>query len=215
MNEHQESTSPELTSEHVRDLLYSFSTGTFCFGELTESIRYVLDDDSQLIVAITPGARETPDSLLFIPDETYHAPLELLVTPEPIDSEIAEVDRWRIYHGSYRDLDFARLIIEAIKYKNEVYDGESLAGPNPLFKPEPGLCREFNQEHKESLGPLCRHFTGIDPSEPVMVGISPTGFDIRAPFGIIRVNAIERFESADHAREILAKMIMQATSTEG
>jgi len=190
-------------------MLRGNTTATLQFGEFTENLKYVLDHRSEPIAPIVPAMISSFDAILFIPDQTDIS-LEIMVTPEEIDIESEDVDRWRIYHGEPKHNLFARFYIEAIKYGEHVIDGESFAHEHPLLAAEPGVCKHMNADHQEDLRVLCRHFAHVDVERPMMVGLDPYGIDVRAKFGIVRVEFEAEVATREAAKSTLIDMTKRA-----
>jgi len=205
--------SSPLTPDDVRAHLRGNSTGVLRHDERADPVQYVLDAGGHPVLPVAGHHFDAADTGLSIPDEFDDA-LELQVTLEEISTEGPESDRWRIYHGSPEHPRFARCFIEAAKFFAEVFDGDVIAAGNPLQEAEPGLCKTINTEHREELRPLCRVFAKVDVERPLLVGVDPQGFDVRAAFGIVRVLAIRPMSSRESALEVFAAMARQARSRE-
>ena len=51
---------------------------------------------------------------------------------------------------------------------------------------------------------MCLSKTNIDVTNPLVVGVDPLGVDIRAPFGIVRVQADVPFASLEDVQSFFA-----------
>lgn len=199
----------ELTDADARDFLRRHSAGVLDCDGTFSSICYVLGEDGTPITSGRPGFLTADATVLFIPADVPDV-LELLVSVETADSESANADRWRIYHGRPTEPVFYRLRIDAGKWRGQVFEGEELAKPNPLASVEPALCRWMNSEHRPDLMAMSLLFNGVAIDEAIMVGADPAGFDIRAKAGIIRIDSSERLKDEQQARAVLEQMRLKA-----
>ncbi len=197
------------TAADARDFLRRHSTGVLeCDGTYT-SIRYVLGADGAPVTPGPPGFLTAEQTVLFIPADVPEV-LELLVTVDAEDGDSADADRWRIYHGKSSDSAFFRLLVDAGKWRTVVFEGEDLMQSNPLAPVEPALCKWMNTDHQVDLMAMSLRFNGVAIDEALLVGVDPTGFDIRAKAGIIRIDSPERLETKERARAVLEQMRCQA-----
>lgn len=210
---HPPSTPSPLTPEDVRLQLRENTTGVLRHDELVDAVQYVLDREGHPVLPVNAHHLDAVDTGLSIPDEFDDA-LELQVTLLEISAEGPEADRWRIYHGNPEHPRFARCVIEAAKFLGEVFDGDALVGSHALQDAEPGLCKTINSEHRDDLRPLCRAFAKVDIEKPLLVGVDPHGFDVRATFGIVRVLAIRPMRSREDALDVFRAMVKQAQARE-
>lgn len=151
------------------------------------------------------GRMELTDPLpMFVPEDTQDC-LQLLVIPEPMDARTdPAADRYMAYHGKPAEAVLAALTIDSAKWPGEVCAGDQLMVKNTLAADEPRLCKQLNADPAR-LALLCERALGTRPEAPVAVGIDPGGLDVRARFGIIRVEfptpapdaagALQRIES--------------------
>lgn len=137
--------------------------------------------------ACKSGRIEPDDPLaMFIPEDTDDC-LQLLVIPEPMDVRTdPAADRYMAYHGKPDQAVMAKLTIDSAKWPGEVCEGDRLMVANALAANEPRLCKQLNADPAR-LALLCQRAVGTRPEAPVAVGIDPLGLDVRARFGIIRV----------------------------
>ena len=199
----------ELTDADAHDFLRGHSAGVLnCDGTIA-NIRYVLGEDGSPVTSGRPGFLTADSTVLFIPADMPDV-LELLVTVETADSESANADRWRIYHGRPDEPAFYRLRIDAGKWRGQVFEGDELTQPNPLASVEPAICRWMNSKHRSDLIGMSRLFDGVELDEAVMGGVDPAGFDLRAKAGIIRIRSPHRLESGEQARAVLEQMRRQS-----
>lgn len=135
------------------------------------------------------AALHTSDTVLMIPDE--HAPvLELLLSLTPFEEDGPDgrwADRWRIYHGDEEDINWAFLDIDMGRMSSIVIDGDALTRANPLVEEEPVLCRAINELGPTVLKRMCRSRIDLEVESPLVVGVDPTGLDVRARFDVLRI----------------------------
>lgn len=87
----------------------------------------------------------------------------------------------------------------------EVYSGESMTRPNPLRKAEPRLVKLINSD-LASLARICRARANLDIADPLCVGVDPFGIDVRARFGIVRVEFDLEAGSPEQAEACIGTM---------
>lgn len=197
------------SASDARDFLRRHTTGVLECDGTYASVRYILGADGAPVVSGRAGFLAANSTVLFVPADVPEV-LELLITIEGEDGETADADRWRIYHGRTTEPAFFRLLIDAGKWRSAVYEGEDLMAPNPLAACEPALCRWMNTEHRADLLAMSRCFSQVEIDEAVLVGIDPTGIDIRAKAGIIRIDVPERLQNEAQARAVLERMRLDA-----
>ncbi|MDP6601760.1 MAG: hypothetical protein QGH76_05635 [Phycisphaerales bacterium] len=164
------------------------STGSLRFGQHLRDVRYVMAADGRLILSVMVAMLEPAGLSLFVPGYEEGA-MELSVTLEEFEERGAGgamADRWRVYHGEAPDVQWAIAEIDAARFHDRFVDGEAMVRSNPLVDSEASVCREVNASRTDDLRAACAA-VGVDVPNPVLVGIDPLGWDIRATFGIIRI----------------------------
>lgn len=172
--------------------LRSHRQGVLFIAETATPVRFVIDGRTGgLVLPLSgslihaPGAEGEPCTLM-APEESDEA-LQLLVAVAELEPHREEArDRWQAYHGPPRVNRWAELTVESAKLGGEVFDGEPFVAPNPLRAAEAALCKRLNAD-RSALAEACRRAVGMAPAEPVAVGVDPYGFDVRARFGVLRV----------------------------
>ena len=170
--------------------------------------RYVFDRQRGVLVFPLPGdSVGIGEAQLLVPDE--HDPtVAALLSIETASSLPAAVEiRFEIYHGRAREAHWGVATVEALRYHAEAYDREEFSLTDPLAAEEPALCRELNAE-AVGLRAMCEALAGSRVEEPVAVGVDPDGLDVRARFGIVRIEFAERAETADAARAQIAQLLV-------
>jgi len=175
--------------EEACTLLQSWSRGDLRFDDNIVPCRFVHTSDGRLVAPVMVAALHTSDTVLMIPDE--HAPvLELLLSLAPFQEDGPDgrwADRWRIYHGEEEDINWAFLDIDMGRMSSIVIDGDALIRANPLAEEEPALCRAINELGPAVLQRMCRSRIDLEVESPLVVGVDPTGLDVRARFDVLRI----------------------------
>ncbi len=171
--------------------------------ERVAEVRFVLEAASgKVVMPVEPGfAGENVESvLLWLPAESDWD-MQAVVNPRPIDRPEASeaVDRWKAYHGSTSLTVWVRGEIEGVKTKQAVYLIEDVQMPNPLGRGEYALIRRANAE-QSALAAACKSHAATLVSDPLCVGADPYGIDVRARFGIIRLEFPPGIEGATVTR---------------
>ncbi len=173
-------------------------------------VRYVFDRRRGVLVFPLPvEAVGIGEAQLLVPDE--HDPvLAALLSIETVTElpGAAEI-RYEIYHGNMREASWAVATVEALRYHGEPFDSEEIDLTDPIIEHEPGFCRELNTD-PELLRVACESLAGASVEEPVAVGVDPDGIDIRARFGIVRLEFPERAETIEQVREQIAAIAVRS-----
>lgn len=188
--------SPESRETHAgpehdagRCLVRRFTRGILAFGDRRADARFIIDGATGTpVLPVEPAASRCSELRFHLPAEADEV-CQLLLTPAVIPRPEADeaVDRWAAYHGRSPSSVWVRCAIEAAKTADTVYDGAELTAPNPLRGlPEARLVKRLNAE-LPLVALACKRLTGLELAEPRVVGIDPLGFDIRARFGVVRM----------------------------
>jgi len=170
------------------------------FGELLIDCRYVLDPATGRPVMPVPAQvlcenrspSDDPDAevVIFVPDDSTSEAaeaLQILALPEPIEPRAHEAgDRYLVYHGAANERCWAALSVQSVRWHGAVVSGEEMLTPNPLRGVEPRVCKALNADPGR-IGVACQRATGTLPMTPLVVGVDPDGIDVRARFGVIRI----------------------------
>ncbi len=199
-------------------LLRRYHEATLQYHERRAEVRYVIDGAvGDLVLPTDPGfAGEVGgrDAVLHLPDESQ-IDLQLSVTAEPMSRPESEeaVDRWHAYHAASGMLPGARVWLrcridggKAPRMAGEVYSGESLMRANPFCRGEFGLVKQLNAD-RAALARLCRARARVEIADPLCVGVDPFGLDVRARFGIVRVEFDLEAGSLDQAAACVHAML--------
>ena len=198
---------PDQTPASGLRALRRHHAGVLAFGERVSPVRFILDGrDGRLVMPIEPIAAEALEHVLFAPDQA-EPELEILLTPRPLESEFDEaLDRWAAYHGRTTERRWVRCDLETLRAGGWVYDGEAVMAANQLRGDEATLVKLLNKEEK-TLAAACRAHAGVDVAEPLAVGVDPDGVDVRARFGIVRLEFERPAQDADEARRLIEALL--------
>lgn len=147
--------------------------------------------DGHLVAPVMVAMLTATDLVLELPDDGDDD-LHLMVSLEPFDARGeggAWSDRWRAYHGQPEDVNWARMMIDAARFRGHYIDGSVLMRANPLAGEEAALCRRVNSEFTANLARYMVATTNRDAEAPVLVGVDPWGLDVRRRFEVVRVGS--------------------------
>jgi len=187
--------SPHAAAAHARRELRRHYIGTLVFDAGVTPVRYVVEHGfRRLLMAVEPAAASLMEATLFVPEERDGA-LQALVSLSPADPRSprdgALTDRWTAYHaGAPAPGAWLWATIEATKFDGQVAAGDEITAappaPDALRACEPRLCRHLNAD-RAALARACRAIAGVEVGTPVAVGVDPEGVDVRARFGVVRL----------------------------
>jgi hypothetical protein len=188
----------------ARSTLRAWTGGMLRFDEHVRQLKYVIAPDGRLVAPAMVAMLSTLDTALHIPEEDEDG-LQLLVELHEFDAEGAEgalADRWRIYHGAPDDMLWAVMDIDLARFHGGTLDGEAMVLPNALAPYEAALCKLVNDGHREALAAALQGKLNITASDPLLVGVDPTGIDVRADRGVVRLQ-LELGEDSQQASGVL------------
>lgn len=167
-----------------------YHEGSLAFHERRAEVRFVVEAGTgRLVMPVEPtlARGDGEEMTLWMPAESgwdVHAALvtSLIDRPEACEA----VDRWAAYHGRTSLTAWARCRVEGLKSRDHVWDGESVEAPNPLGRAEYALIRRVNAD-LPGLVLACKRHAAAALADPLCVGVDPFGIDVRARFGIIRL----------------------------
>ncbi len=184
--------------------------GVLRFGELVEPVLFVLDPASgQPVLPVVGHALDFESVVLFVPDDSLSNPecLQISGSPRELDPQREEAcDRHGAYFGRPAHARWARLDVESVKRLDSVVDGDSVRLANPLRRHEGRLCKAANQ-HEAAIMHACERLTGVKPEHPLIVGVDPWGADVRARFGVIRLEFPSPVSTPEEGREQLSRVL--------
>lgn len=178
---------------HCLRLLRRFREATLAFNDRRAPVQFVIDRATgRLVMPVEPAAARHADLTLYAPSES-DCDITILLAPSPIPRpEGSEaVDRWSVYHGpALTAVTWTASRILGIKSMTDtestVMDEHALTIPNALGSAEFRIVRTANAD-RPLLARAARAIAAIDLDDAVCVGADPDGIDIRAPFGIVRL----------------------------
>jgi len=165
--------------------------GTLFADEAIFPVVFIADGSTgRLVFPLAPRALDAGQHVLHVPEEDPDA-MQLLLTLHPIDRDSAEAcDRHLAYHPSHHGAPRAgawvAASIDSAKWRDLVFDGSVLTVPNALREGEARLVKRANAD-RDALRGACARRAGVEPVDPLCVGVDPDGLDVRARFGIVRV----------------------------
>lgn len=204
---------PEPIIQQAVAAVRSHFAGELRFDEHLRPLRYVTAPDGLLIAPVMVAMARSVDTVLFVPecaDDALEAQVTIEQFEETAQGNGALTDRWRIYHGEPEDVNWARLCIDAVRFRGHVIDGDAVMQPNPLADDMPRLCRQINTDLRDAVRLLCEHIAETDVASPVVVGIDSMGIDVRRKFDVVRIAFDAPQGTADAAMAELRRMIDDA-----
>lgn len=150
---------------------------------------------------------------LYLPSESDCDATALLIPARIERPEVEEaVDRWSAYHGQPPSGSVwisARVlgIKDAANPGDAVIDEAALTVANPLGRSEFAIIRAANAD-RGRLARAVRAITGATVPDAVCVGADDLGIDIRAPFGIVRIEFPAAAADAASAESMLREHIL-------
>jgi len=188
--------------------------GTLQFHERVVQVRLVIESSSGAVVMpveppFAAAGAEGAEMVLWLPRESdWDA--QASVTPRPIDrpESVEAVDRWAAYHGATTLTAWVRCEIDGLKTGTGVFDREQVQIANTLGRAEYALIRHANADRGRLAG-ACKSHAATPIADPLCVGADPFGIDVRARFGIIRLEFPPGIEAAtpESARRQLDRLL--------
>lgn len=179
-------------ASEARRALRRWHEGWLTASAFAGRARFVIDDHTgHLTLFAERQALDQEAPALLMPEEA-EPELEILLDLDRTPPAEDRRDRWRAYHTPHDDGPgaWATAIPETIRLcitpGPEVFDGPDVCFPNPLREHVARLLREPNTR-REDLAAAVRGRIGEASVAPVAVGVDPWGLDVRARFGVIRL----------------------------
>ena len=184
--------------------LHSHLSGFIRFDGDRVAIKVIVANDGHLVAPVMESMLRSVETVLEMPDDGDES-LQVMVTLERMepDGEHAGLcDRWRAYHGDPEDVRWARMQIDASRFREWFVDGEALMVANPLAGDEMSLLKALNAQPRNFLKAFCT--TSKLPCEnPIAVGLDDAGIDVRRAHDVVRVPFPLRFEQAAQVRSFI------------
>jgi hypothetical protein len=92
---------------------------------------------------------------------------------------------------------WARIQIDAARYKGYFVDGQALMRENPFAAQEGALCKELNAHCREGVMRAAESTGTHRLIDPKVVGVDPWGIDARGQIGVARIPASPPFASPE------------------
>lgn len=205
--------SDDAPSDRCLRLLRRFKEATLAFGDRTADIRFVIDrTDGRLVMPVESAAAKHSEFTLHLPSQV-DCDLTALVIPSRIERPEASeaVDRWSVYHGtppSSAAWVSARILgLKSVQDpRDTLMDEAALTVPNALGNAEFRILRAANADPK-LLARAARAVAGIDLDDALCVGADPDGIDVRAPFGIVRLEFPDAAADVPTAEVMLSALL--------
>ncbi|HCT46489.1 MAG: hypothetical protein CMJ35_03880 [Phycisphaerae bacterium] len=198
---------PHQTLVRARTLLRSHTTGTLlCDGTPYEALYIIDPSDGALVVSAESEMFEADDCVLVIPEDRFNAPIRVTLSLKE-EPESGSTDRYLAYHQRQQRPRWARGKIAFAKVDSGgVADGDALMVPNPLNASISSLCKRLNNDPK-ALREVCLLLSKVKIEQPVAVGVDEEGCDVRAEFGVVRVQWPAPVPDANACEEVIASLL--------
>lgn len=191
------------TPDEFSRFLRAHAQGVLQANDQRRQVRFIVDRvRGTLVLPVEHAELEADELVLFVPDEGEGG-AQMLVSATAID-EGRSTDRWLAYHNSLDAPLWCELRLDAARLHNELID-DTIDLTCPFADQEPALCKRSNA-NTPALSELSAGRGVRDPS-PVLVGVDPDGFDVRARTGIVRFEFDGRVSTADEAAEAIDRLI--------
>lgn len=179
-------------------------------GDRLDPVCFVFDPATgNPVTPVHPDALAADSVTLHAPDDGSDS-VQVLAAATPIDPTLHEAaDRYLAYFARAPFPRWAMLEIESLRLGSIVLDASEVRLPNPLRRAEPGLCKLLNADPAR-LARLCELETGTAPAAPLCVGVDFYGIDIRARFGIVRLDFPAMVTTPDAARALIDDLLRKA-----
>ena len=189
----------EAIAEEAYEFLRAHLMGRIRFDGDRVDIKVAPTPSGHLVASVMVSMLRSVDVVLELPDDGDDS-LELQVTLEQIEEngpDGALCDRWCIYHGEAPDVRWARIQIDAARYKGYFVDGQALMRENPFAAQEGALCKELNAHCRDAVMRAAEATGTHRLIDPKVVGVDPWGIDARGQIGVARIPASPPFASPE------------------
>lgn len=180
--------------------------GVLLADGLAVPVRFVIDGRSGKLVFPADGTvLEAEELVLCVPREAPQDDHELQLLLSAGEASEEASDRWRAYHGQPRFTRFGSFGIEGGKFDGVVME-QAISPSNPVVGAEGKLCKRLNTDTR-ALGAACRRLAGVEVRGPLAVGVDAFGVDVKARFGIVRIEFPKRVDTVVAAEQAIEDML--------
>ncbi len=188
-------------------LMRSAWSATLLYDQTPLETQCMIDPRTgDFLVAIVKDALEATDIILACPRDSFDTLIRISI--ELSDSTTEEQrDRFTAYH-----LPSTTPLLAAGKFEYAKLDSGEVVTPdqcpliNPLVDGMGPLCKTLNAD-RARLSSLCTMLSGVAHELPLAVGVDPTGIDIRASFGLIRLILPTPITDPDNALDTIESLL--------
>ena len=154
-----------------------------------QDVSYIIAPNGTLVISAMIAMLQPCDTVMFVP-EYVHDCMELHVSLQQFNENENGIltDRWQAYHGEPPDTQWAIVTIDAARFHEQFIEGDALCRENPFASHEVEICKELNNQ-QDLVRSICVSKTNVEIPAPFVVGVDPLGIDVRATFGIVRIQA--------------------------
>jgi hypothetical protein len=188
-------------------LLRSAWSCTLLYDQTPFETRCMIDPRSgDFIVSIVKDALDATDITLACPRDSFDARIRVSIELDETTTE-EQRDRFTAYH-----LPSTPPLLVAGKFQYSKLDSGEVVTPdqcslvNPLVSGMGTLCRLLNAD-RDRLSRVCKSLSGVAHETPLAVGVDPTGIDIRANYGLVRLVLPSRISDPDDAMNIIEALV--------
>lgn len=201
----------DTTLARARTLLRAHTTGTLLCDSTPYEVLYIIDPcDGALLICVEHESYDADDCVLVVPHDRFDSPMRITLALREEPESMAS-DRFLAYHQRQDNPCWTRGIISFVKLDSGgVADGEALMRPNPLLDAIPRLCKQLNNDQR-ALREVANLLAGVRIEQPVAVGVDEEGCDVRAEFGVVRVQWPAPVENADACEEVIKTLFNEVS----
>ncbi len=189
--------------------------GVLQYLERRADVRFIVEPATgQLLLPVEPGmARAGEEMLLWAPSEdAWDVQIALLARVVDRPESVEGVDRWQAYHagsGSAALMTWVRGEVEGIKARDQVFGADECVSINTLGRAEYALIKSINSDREALARGIKRSLGVAGSSDMLCVGVDPHGIDVRARFGILRVEFAEGLtvKGVEQAEREIARLL--------
>lgn len=197
---------PEILSR-ANHLMRSAWSCTLLYDQTPFETRCMIDPRTgDFIIAIVKDALDAMDITLACPRDSYETLIRVSIELDETTTE-EQSDRFTAYHlpSTAPLLSIGRFEYAKLD-SGEVVTPEQCRLANPMVSEMGALCRVLNAD-RDRLSRVCKNLSGVAHESPLAVGVDPTGIDIRASYGLVRLVLPAPIPDADHAMSTIESIL--------